>query len=233
MSYSFNLYRLQQIDTKLDQARNRLTEIDKILNEDSELILVQDAFENSKLNLGEGHKLLQKAEEAVNNLKVKIEQTESTLYSGKVHNPKELQDLQAESAALKRHLVTLEDRELEAMELIEELEEKLSSTTHILHDVQSRRASQMSIVNGEKHLLLNQITQLETDRQILINMINPPDLEIYDQLRKQRRGVAVSTAFDKSCSSCGSQLTPAIIQTAFNSPVLVRCPTCNRIIYPG
>ena len=44
--------------------------------------------------------------------KIKIEHTEASLYGGSVHNPKELQDLQRDVASLKKHLTTLEERQL-------------------------------------------------------------------------------------------------------------------------
>jgi predicted nucleic acid-binding Zn-ribbon protein len=66
------------------------------------------AESDSSLNLAQN--TLKHAEAEVGRQKVKIEQSESNLYSGNVKNPKELQDLQNEIAALKRYLITLEDR---------------------------------------------------------------------------------------------------------------------------
>lgn len=233
MSHSSILFRLQQIDTQLDQARNRINEIDKILSEDAELIQAQQNLNEAQHALSEEQKHLRHAEDVVKDLKIKIEQTEAMLYSGKVRNPKELQDLQAESAALKRHLATLEDRELDAMLAVEAAEEKTTQAGNKLNAVQSKNATQFALLNGEKLNLSNQITHLETDRQVATGMLTNEDLTIYEGLRKQRRGIAVAKAVDKSCSACGSPLSPALVQQAETSPILVRCPTCGRIIYPG
>jgi hypothetical protein len=233
MSQSSNLYRLQQIDSQIDQIRTRIAEIDKILTQDEELQQAQSALDDANQALSEQQKLLRHAEDEVKNLKLKLEQTEATLYGGKVRNPKELQDLQAESAALKRHLTTLEDRELEAMLSLETAEDKEAASGNELIAVQSRLAGQFALLNGEKSSLSERLAHLETDRQVASGMLAGDVLTIYEQLRKQRRGIAVAKAVDKSCSACGSALSPSLIQQAVTAPVLVRCPTCGRIIYPG
>ncbi len=63
---------------------------------------------------------VKQAEVDAQNQRLKIEQIEASLYSGKGHSPKELLDLQDDVAALKRHLITLEDTQLEAMLAAEE-----------------------------------------------------------------------------------------------------------------
>ena len=57
----------------------------------------------------------------------RVGQAEASLYGGHVQNPKELQDLQKDVASLKRHLETLEERELEAMEAAENAEKDFAA----------------------------------------------------------------------------------------------------------
>ena len=122
MSQLSTLYRLQQIDSQLDQANNRLQEIQVALNEDAALKQAQQNHAAAEARLNDERQKLRRAEENVQEQKIKIELNESTLYGGKVHNPKELQDLQKEVAALKKYLGVLEDRQLEAMLVVEEAE---------------------------------------------------------------------------------------------------------------
>lgn len=233
MNQSSNLYRLQQVDSQLDHAHKRIDEIDKTLSQDEELQQAQQALAAAQGKVKEEQKLLRHAEEAVQDLKIKIEQTEAMLYGGKVRNPKELQDLQAEAASLKKHLIILEDRELEAMLDLDNAEQQMTTATQSLSTVQTRLSSQFALLNGERLSITDQVHRLETEREVAITMIGAEDLAVYEQLRIQRRGIAVAKAVDKSCSACGSALTPSLIQQAVTSPVLVRCPTCSRIIYPG
>src|SRR5687768_18403957 len=85
----------------------------------------------------EAERALKLSEAEVEKQSIKIEQTESSLYGGRVHNPKELQDLQKDVASLKRHLSTLEERELEAMLVAETTEKDLQNAKSILERLQS------------------------------------------------------------------------------------------------
>ncbi|MGD2159099.1 MAG: hypothetical protein PVG32_19635, partial [Anaerolineales bacterium] len=114
MSRSLKLYRLQQIDEQLDTAFHRLKRIDEILNDNN---FLEQAEKKSKETEKLLHKVRQNLKEAEWNVQAqrkKIKQTEDKLYSGKVTNPKELQDLQKESLSLNRYLDTLEDHQLQA-----------------------------------------------------------------------------------------------------------------------
>ena len=97
MSRAHSLYRLQEIDLALDNNHARLAEIQSILSDSEEL---QQAIENlaqAETTLKEIQAVLKSAEHAVESQRSKIEETEATLYSGLIKNPKELQDLHPHS----------------------------------------------------------------------------------------------------------------------------------------
>ena len=75
---------------------------------------------------------MKQSEAEVEKQRIKIEQTEASLYGGHVHNPKELQDLQKDVASLKRHLETLEERQLEAMLVVETIRKRLHNAKSLL-----------------------------------------------------------------------------------------------------
>src|SRR5690349_9324464 len=115
MSAALGLYRLQQVDSQIDQIQARLRAIQQTLESDITLRTANEYFAavTDKHKDAERHLKLSEAE--VEKQRLKIEQTEGSLYGGKVQNPKELQDLQKDVSSLKRHLERLEERQLEAM----------------------------------------------------------------------------------------------------------------------
>ena len=123
MSRPLNLYRLQQIDSKVDQADTRLKEIEALLSDNANLRKATALAARAETNLQTAQKEQRQAETKVKDQRIKIEQVEATLYGGTVRNPKELQDLQNEVAALKRFLDTLEERQLEAMLTVDDAKE--------------------------------------------------------------------------------------------------------------
>jgi len=233
MNQSSQLYRLQQIDTLLDQTIARLDELEKLLSDRSTLAQAEEACNNAEEALQTERKKLRQAENNVLEQRIKIEQDESALYSGKMRNPKELQDLQNEVAALKRFLSTLEDRQLEIMITTEEIEAISREAKTALDKVLATMIEQQAHFNAEKTSFLKDKERLEIERQAACNALSAQELDLYTQLRKQKRGIAVARVLDRTCTACGSTLTPALVQAANSPNQIVRCSSCSRILYPG
>ncbi len=233
MSQPFKLYRLQQVDSQLDQARARLHQIEITLNENSALQQAQARYEDSEVRLNDARKALHRAEEEVRAQGIKIEQSEASLYGGKIHNPKELQDLQKEIAALKRHNSVLEDRQIECMIAVEDAEGVSQQAGIELKAVQEQMAGQHAALFKERDSLVKDIHRMEQERHATAATIEADDIQLYEQLRQARRGVAVAKVSDNACSACGSTLTPAAMQAARSPNQLTRCSFCGRILYAG
>jgi predicted nucleic acid-binding Zn-ribbon protein len=233
MSQISILYRLQQIDSQLDNARSSLQNVERELSDNSLVIAAQQNVEQTEQKHRSEIKRLRDAENKSYDVRIKIELSESSLYGGKIQNPKELQDLQNEIASLKRLISTLEDHELEAMLAVEEAESNLSHTKDEINAIQAKQIEHNAILNGEKTKLLSQIERLESERKAALPPLAPADLTLYEQLRKGRNGVAVVKISSRACGACGATLTAALIQSTQSPGQLVRCPMCGRILYPG
>jgi len=231
MSDSFKLYRLQQIDTKIDQAKARVNEIDLLINDDRRLLEAQNAYNEAKDNLENARKKLRLAEMDVQAQNLKIEQTESSLYGGKVKNPKELQDLELEVGALKRYLSVLEERLLLAMFAEEEADETFKSKSNRLETTKITSTSEHNSLTNEREALINQIAQFDNERQAAIKNISKENLDHYDQLREKRKGIAVVRLTETFCVACGSTLSTSLLYEARSPNKIAYCDTCGRILY--
>lgn len=231
MSASLGLYRLQLVDSRMDEVRLRLAEIRQILENDEEMLQAKKwvTETESKLRLAEFS--LKQAEAEVDRQKVKIEQSEAHLYSGNVKNPKELQDLQNEIASLKRHLVTLEDHQLDAMLEVETAEQANQAALENRGKITSWLAAQNQTLTGEQTVLTKEFERLDTERQAAVSPLGAELLDIYEQLRQQKRGLAIASVSDGACAACGTTLTPAQLQSARSTSQAYHCPTCGRILY--
>ncbi len=233
MSFPLKLFRLQQIDTQLDQANNRLREIEKAINENPILDQAALVLQEAEKVLETQNKALTNAEDAVRAQRTKIEQTESTLYSGKITNPKELQDLQNDTAALKRYLNVLEDRQLEVMILYDEAHEKqqAASSQYEKFSIQVKQGNQELLI--EQAGIQKDIERASHEKQSLVNSLSAELMTLYEQLRLQKRGIAVAKVTEKTCSACGSSLTQALIQVTHSPNQITYCPSCGRVLYGG
>ena len=233
MSQSFKLFRLQQIDTTLDKCHARLVEINRLLEDDLEIRLAQQKFELAQKEKFEAEKDLRIAEDCVKEQRIKIDRSQAALYGGKVVNPKELQDLQHESEALKRYLATLEDRQLEAMLALDEAQEKFAAADAHRTETEIQVDAKKGQLQQEKSELLHEIEVNEIERAAAISSIEQLDLQQYERLRKQKNGIAVARVVDKTCAACGSTLTGTTYSSAIVPTKITRCNACGRILYVG
>ena len=233
MSASLGLFRLQQVDRQIDRAQAQLNVIRKTLENDVEL---RSAMERVVTAEKEDHHLrhdLEMIDAEVESQQIKIQQAESSLYGGSVHNPKELQDLQKDVAFLKRHLTTLEEHELQAMDAVEQSENNLRTAKADLEGLKSQLGNQHKKLLDDQGILMKDLERLADEREAVLAPIESHLLEVYEGLRQQKRGVAVTEISDSSCASCGSRLTAALQQNARSASQIIHCPSCGRILYAG
>jgi len=231
MSASLGLFRLQQVDSQIDRARQQLDKIRKTLENDVELKKALALVEATQSDLHNAKHELKSIEAETEAQKIKIEQTESSLYGGSVHNPKELQDLQKDVVSLKKHLGTLEERELEAMLKAEKAEAALNEARSGLESIQSRLSGEHKSLLDEQSILLKDLERLSDEREASVSPVEGGYLTIYNDLRRQKRGVAVTEFEENSCASCGATLTSSLQQNAKSPKQLAYCPSCGRILY--
>lgn len=231
MSAALGLYRLQQVDSQIDQIESRLKTIQQTLENDVELRSANDQLAAAEIQYAQAEHILKLSESEVEKQRIKIEQTEASLYGGRVQNPKELQDLQNDAASLKRHLATLEERQLEAMLAMEDAENELRAGKAELARIQSRLNEQHRDLTMEGDTLRKDLERLSSERQAVVKDIAAQTLSVYDQLRQKKRGIAITTVTDSSCEACGTTLTASQQQSARSTSQLFHCPTCGRILF--
>lgn len=231
MSKTLSLYRLQQIDSQIDRLQNRLRDIQKVLDDKTELLLLKEKVEKAEAHQKFSDQELKKAELDVQNMHIKIEQAQSSLYGEKAHSPKELQDLQNDVSSMKRYLTILEDHQIDAMQESETAETNLQSAKANLDAALGDREDKEKDFTQEQGGIKNDLNRSLVERNAIADAIPKNELDLYEQLRQQRRGVAVAAISENSCSACGSNLSLAQVQSARSSGQMILCPSCGRILY--
>jgi predicted nucleic acid-binding Zn-ribbon protein len=233
MSRSESLYILQQLDSVIDGANKRISEIDRLLADDKALTSAEKVFTDAQEVSEIKANTLKDIELEVAAQSAKIEQNQKKLYSGAVTNPKELEDLQLEANSLSKYLRVLEDKQLEAMVEAEEAQLASKQAADSLDRLISQRAMDHQKLQNEKGDLLQKISGAEQDKAEYLAKNTPPDLDVYNKLRKTSGGISVTLMVSGSCLSCGANIPSAIEQQARSPSNLAFCPTCKRILHPG
>ena len=231
MSASFGLFRLQQVDSRISHIETRLAKIQDILGNDTELRDALEQIKAAEADQLDSEQIQRKSEQEAHSQQIKIQQAESSLYGGNVHNPKELQDLQADIVSLKKYLSNLEERELDAMLKTEAAQTALQTAQANMEKIQIRLGNEHRQLLDEQASLMHDLKSLQSERSATINEVAAELLTVYEDLRIERRGVAVAEVSENSCGACGSTLSPAVQQSARRAAQLVYCPSCGRILY--
>ena len=233
MSRVSSLFRLQEVDSELDRKQERIDEINVLLSDDSELTSARDKRNLADEEFKEARAAYSSANHAVVAQRDKIADTERKLYGGSVTNPKELEDLQLESESLKKYLVTLEDRYLEAMLQQDESEENYISARDAYDLLEAQQLSEHADLDEERTNLSTDIENKEQEREVLVGDIETEDLEQYERLRARLNGIAVAEVREGSCSACGLDQVRSKVQEIRTGNVIIQCAQCNRILYTG
>ena len=231
MNTSFTLFRLQAQDTLRMKMNARLKDIDRIIAADKEVSQANDRLAEAQGINKSAESVLKELVAQVKEKKMKRELTQANLFSGKVRNPKELQDLQAETQALDRTIAKLEDEQLQAMMVLEETTRVLRQAEGDLQKVMDRIASQNSLLIGEKHKIESEIPQVDAQRQALREQLDEATVTVYRNLFKSKSGRAIAEVNDDTCGACGVTVPPADIQAAKSPNVVAYCKNCGRILY--
>lgn len=233
MSEALNLFRLQNLDTHIDRSINRIDEINRILSDSQVIKQAQKALEQAEEEMKKIRIELHQIEDKVESQTIKRKTTQAALFSGKIKNPKELQDLSMESEALKRYISQLEDEQLEAMVAFEVAEETELQAKKNLEQAKGTTAEQNAALLGERNNLSAELERMLREKEAVIQSIPPEKLSLYQKLRKQKKGTAVAAVSLGGCSICGQALTPADQQAIRASNQIIFCPSCGRILYEG
>ncbi len=231
MSRAASLYRLQQLDTEAEAGQRRLTEIAAALGETAILRQARTAARQAAAQVQEWSVRQRDLELEVQGIKSDIAAGERRLYGGSVRNPKELTDLQAKVASLKRLLERKEENLLEAMIAREEAEAAQAKSQDLLTRVEASLQAEQAALRAEAERLETRLTEIARDRQALLPEIKPDDLELYRFLRRAKGGLAVVLMRSGACSACGIEVPQGQLERGREEGLLT-CGNCERILVP-
>src|SRR5262245_1002251 len=83
----------------------------------------------------------------------------------------------------------------------------------------------------ERGTLEEDLARLTHDRQREAKGLEAAQLARYEQLLKQRRGVAVAVMNGEICAACHVRQRPSVAQHIRQNDQIIQCESCQRILY--
>jgi predicted nucleic acid-binding Zn-ribbon protein len=229
MTQGADLYRLQCLDHEGDLNERRLAQVEAALGESEELKQARRTVTRAQTSIQEWSRRQRDLDLETQGLANKIAGSEQRLYSGAVKNPKELSDLQAELASLRRRRQHLEDDLLSAMIELEEAENAHGQASDHLDQIQARWTAEQADLVAEKETLQGKQAEIAEAQAELLPKIDAGDLDTYQRLRRTKGGLAVVQVQNGACGGCGLGISPALDWKIRHESMGI-CSNCRRII---
>ena len=229
MTTGADLYRLQCVDHEGDEKQRRLAEVEAALGESEALKQARSALERAQALVKRWALRQRDLELETQGVSDKISRSEQRLYGGAVKNPKELADLQAEVAALRRRRQKREDDLLTAMIEQEEAQATRAQAQQHLDDTQSRWSAQQADLLAERENLQGRLAEIEQARAAVLPHIEADDVAVYRSLRRRKGGLVVVQVRDGACGGCGVVVSPSLAWQLRQEGV-AHCDNCGRVI---
>lgn len=227
------ILKLQELDLAIDrlEARRRELESGEDVRAARERVdRLEERVGESRLALDSVAQEQKRLETEVGSLDAKIAAEERRLYDGSVANPKELESIQHELAALRRRKSLIEDAVLVQMERREEMESRLPAMESELSEARERLTEVGGASAEEFESIGRGLAERGAERGSLAPQIDEELLELYEDLRAQKRGVGAAALVDGVCQGCHQKLSPLELERIKRAEGIRRCEYCRRIL---
>lgn len=222
---------------ELDSAIVRLRARQQVLESGDETGVARTTFEREESKLGEARLSLdtlaieqKRLEYDIDAFSQKTTAEEKRLYDGSVVNSKELESIQHEISNLKARRRRLEDDLLERLQLREDLEVQIAASEATVSE--SRKRLEQQGLDSETELagIAATLARNAAEREALAANIDEETLELYEDLRAQKKGVGAAALSDGICQGCHEKLSAMELDKLKKTAGLKRCDYCRRIL---
>jgi predicted nucleic acid-binding Zn-ribbon protein len=230
------LLRLQDLDLQIARLTARLDQIEggaDVRSTRERVAAAEAALGDLKLSIDDVAREQRKLEGDVESIDHKRRDEERRLYDGTVAHPKELQAIRAEVESLAGRKARMEDRLLEVMETLEELESRRPA---LEQDMAEARGGLDQILHSdaeELERIERDLGHLRRDREALVPAVDAGLLKLYEDLRKLKKGVGAAALKDGVCQGCHQKLSPMELDQMKRAGGVWRCGNCRRILIPA
>ena len=224
------LIALQRLDSATDAARKRLAELpiaeQAILSGIATAKAQVDAVKNKIQENANARRALDKDIAAVD---VKLARFDD--HKAAVKTNQEYTALLHEISTAKGEKSGIEDKQLVLMEEAEVLAAAQKSAETALAAKSAEGDKARAALAADRKSIEEEVARLSHERAGEARNVDKPAAAKYDQLLKQRKGIAVARMTGEICEACHVRLRPHIAQQVRRNDSIVQCDSCQRILY--
>ncbi len=215
--------KIREIDQELVNIPKKEEEIRNRLEDD------QATFDGIKGELTQN-------EIAMKNLELDIETRRDSIGKLKVQQyetkkNEEFRKMGGEIGRYEAEIIATEDRELELMELAEEIKVRMKSAAEDRDDSQTMVDDDIANLKIAMENMKKERVEFVTNRSGYAEKVDEDLLDTYARLFKAKDGWAVVGLIDGACQGCHMRVTKSTELDVRNENVVTHCQNCGRILY--
>ena len=227
LEHLITLQRIQNAATtaraRIDELPSHIAQLDTRLGETSEeVVRARHRFDELKADRQAREKELAIVQTRLSRFKEQLMEVKTN---------REYQAMQVEIAGGEAEVARLEDVVLQRMIDGDELAAEVERAEAQLAEQRAAIEAERAELEREQVELARRIEQLEAERQQQLGVLAPRLLTLFENVARQRNGVAVVEARDGRCASCQVRLRPQLYNDIRLNESLIQCESCQRILY--
>jgi uncharacterized protein len=224
---------IQDHDTAIDRLKTRIAALES--GEDVAAALAEAneaerAMGELRLRLDVLARDQMRFEHEIDSMSQKAAAEERRMYDGSVANARELDSIRHEVDNLKKRRSDREDELLALMEVREEIEAQERAADERSATLRARVEEVGGVAAEELERLATEVKERSEARASLAETVDPEFLELYEDLRPQKKGVAAVALVDGVCQGCHEQLSSVYRDRLKRTEGPKRCEHCRRIL---
>ena len=227
------LLALQDVDTAIDRLRSRI----RSLEEGGELATVRAEADAAEERLGELRLKLdelardqERYEREIDSMTQKEHAEQTRMYDGSIVNAKELEALQHEISSVRKRRSDREDELLAMLEIREQLEADAMAAERLSATLRTTAEEAAGAAGAERARVETELTDRVAERESIAPEIGSDVLELYEDLRRLKKGIGAAALVDGVCQACHEQLSAVELDKLKRGDGIRRCEHCRRIL---
>ncbi|WP_206442437.1 zinc ribbon domain-containing protein [Streptomyces boncukensis] len=226
---------VQDLDTRLTQLahkRKTLPEHEELQRLEADLAQLRDLLVAAQTEESDTAREQTKAEQDVDQVRQRAARDQQRMDSGAVSNPKDLESLQSEIAALGKRQADLEEVVLEIMERHESAQERAAELAERVEAVHARNEAATARRDETLGQIDSEAASVRREREAQAHALPAELLKLYDKIREREGGIGAAKLYQRRCEGCRLELNITELNDVREAPAdaVLRCENCRRIL---
>jgi uncharacterized protein len=209
------------------ELRDDIERVESLLASDPNVANAEEALATAKANQQAIQLRLRDSDRERETHRTRIRTREKELMSGRIRNPTELMQLNAEVDHLKASFVEEEDAQLRLMEESELADQAVLEATEHLMDTRTRSAGDEPALRRDLETWQAELAAVRTDSEGVWAQLPPAAQRSYLGVRVHP---PVAEVDRNQCQACHVTVTSSGMQLLRKGDEIVRCENCGRIL---